>query len=64
MRNFKTFGNLIHKIFKINIFWDWWDFGLVLKFNKQNNIGSYYFSLDIQILWLNFWIQCWGKPNK
>ena len=49
--------------FKPTIFWDWLDFGLVLKVYKQNNIGSYHFAIDIQIAWFNLWLQCWRK-NK
>ncbi len=45
----------------VSIFWDWMDFGLVLKVYKQNNLGRYYFAIDIQIAWLNIWIQCWQK---
>jgi hypothetical protein len=47
--------------FKPTIFWDWLDFGLVLKVYKQNNIGNYHFAIDIQIGWLNLWLQCWQE---
>ena len=47
--------------FKPHVLWDWYDFGFMLKINKQNNIGKYHFAIDIQILWLNLWIQCWQK---
>jgi hypothetical protein len=47
--------------FKPTIFWDWLDFGLVLKISKQNNIGNYHFAIDIQIGWFNLWLQCWKK---
>tara|TARA_B110000116_G_scaffold262546_1_gene267960 strand:- start:1218 stop:1370 length:153 start_codon:yes stop_codon:yes gene_type:complete len=46
---------------KVNIIWDWYDFGLMLKINKQNNIGKYHFAIDIQIGWLNLWVECWQK---
>ena len=43
------------------IFWDWFDFGFMLKINKQNTLSDYYFAIDIQVLWFNLWIQCWEK---
>ena len=49
------------KFFKPHLIWDWYDFGLMLKINKQNNIGNYHFAIDIQIAWLNLWIECWQK---
>jgi len=52
-------GNV--KLFKPILIWDWYDFGLMLKINKQNNIGKYHFAIDIQIAWLNLWVQCWRK---
>ncbi len=56
-----TSYNVVLIFFKPNIFWDWRDFGLVLKVYKQNNIGRYYFAIDIQIAWFNLWLQCWKK---
>ena len=51
------------KFFKTYLIWDLYEFGLMLKINKQDNIGKYHFSIDMQILWLNIWTQCWRK-NK
>jgi hypothetical protein len=56
-----TLYGIMLMFFKPNIFWDWRDFGLVLKVYKQNNIGRYYFAIDIQIAWFNLWLQCWKK---
>ncbi len=56
-----TLYSIMLMFFKPNIFWDWRDFGLVLKVYKQNNIGRYYFAIDIQIAWFNLWLQCWKK---
>tara|TARA_R110000772_G_C13070410_1_gene416303 strand:+ start:260 stop:466 length:207 start_codon:yes stop_codon:yes gene_type:complete len=53
--------SLFAKVFKPHFFWDWYDFGLMLKINKQNNIASYHFAIDIQIGWLNLWLKCWQK---
>ena len=38
--------------------WDWWDIGLSARFLlKQMPWAEYKMSIDIQILWLNVWIQ-------
>ena len=50
-----------NKFIKPSVFWDWFDFGFMLKINKQNNISDYHFAIDIQVLWFNLWIQCWKK---
>ena len=47
--------------FEPTIFWDWFDFGFVLRVYKQNNIGRYHFAIDMQIAWFNLWLQCWRK---
>jgi len=56
-----TLYGVMLMFFKPHIIWDWLDFGFVLKVNKQNNIGKYHFAIDIQVLWLNLWIECWLK---
>ncbi len=63
MKNMKKIKSIsfFAKFFKPHLIWDWYDFGLMLKISKQNNIGSYHFAIDIQIAWLNLWIQCWQK---
>ena len=61
-RNFKV-QLFMDMFFEPKVFWDWLDFGLVLKIYKQNNIGRYHFAIDIQIAWFNLWLQCW-KKNK
>lgn len=49
------------KLIRPHLIWDWLDFGLMLKVSKQNNISKYHFAIDIQIAWLNVWVQCWRK---
>jgi hypothetical protein len=58
-----TFGltKQLARFFKPYFIWDWYDFGIMLKINKQNNTGNYHFAIDIQIGWLNLWVQCWQK---
>ena len=53
--------NPIRKWIEPTIFWDWFDFGLVFKVYKQNNIARYRFAVDMLIAWLNLWLQCWKK---
>jgi hypothetical protein len=48
---------------KTLVLWDWFDFGIVLKFNKLNRLGDYKFAVDIQIAWFNLWVQFW-RTNK
>lgn len=62
IRKWKLY-NVMLMFFEPTIFWDWLDFGLVLKVYKQNNIGRYHFAIDIQIAWLNLWLQCWKKNH-
>jgi hypothetical protein len=52
------------KLFNVNILWDWTDFGIVLKLFKNSSWSDYYGSIDIQVLWLNIWIEVWKKANK
>ena len=49
--------NIIYKIMKPAILWDWYDFGLVLKISKNIGYSNYYFSVDIQIGWFNLWTE-------
>jgi len=60
IRKWKLY-NIMLMFFEPTIFWDWLDFGLVLKVYKQNNIGRYHFAIDVQIAWFNLWLQCWKK---
>jgi len=46
---------------KTLVLWDWYDFGVCLKINKQNEVASYKFAIDFQIGWFNLWIQFWKK---
>lgn len=46
---------------KPTIFWDWFDFGLMIRIYKQNYISNYHFAIDLQIAWFNLWLECWMK---
>lgn len=50
----------ILKIVKPHILWEWTDFGFVLRI-YQMEVSQYHFAIDIQVGWLNLWIQCWRK---
>ena len=63
-KQFSIYGvsiSFFAKFFKPHLIWDWFDFGLVLKVYKQNNMGRYHFAIDIQIAWFNLWLQCCKK---
>ena len=49
------------KICKLHLMWHWLDFGIMLRVYSQNNISNYRFAVDIQVAWLNIWLQCWKK---
>ena len=57
----KNLYGIMLMFFKPNLLWDWLDFGFMLRINKQNNISEYHFAIDIQVFWLNLWIECWLK---
>jgi len=56
-----VFKGFFAKLIRPHLIWDWLDFGLMLKVSRQNNISKYHFAIDIQIAWLNVWVQCWRK---
>jgi hypothetical protein len=49
---------------KTSVFWDWYDFGIVLKINVLNGRGDYGFAVDIQFAWLNLWIMFYKKKEN
>jgi hypothetical protein len=42
---------------KTLLLWDWFDFGLMLRVFKNAIHTKHKVSIDIQIGWLNIWIQ-------
>ena len=56
-----TLYGVMLMFFEPTIFFDWMDFGLMFRVYKLNEIGRYHFAIDIQIAWLNLWLQCWKK---
>jgi hypothetical protein len=50
---------------KVNILWDWTDFGIMFRIVKGMGYSNYYSFVDIQIGWLNIWIEVFKrKINK
>jgi hypothetical protein len=42
---------------KVDLLWDWFDFGLMFRVFKNAIHAKYKVTIDIQIAWLNIWIQ-------
>lgn len=42
---------------KINFLWDWFDFGVMVRVFKNADGREYKVSIDIQIAWLDIWIE-------
>ena len=67
--------DLIYKIFNVYmkiinilrnyvnpcIFWEWTDMAFCFRIYKLTNLSEYHVGVDIQIIWLNIWIQCLKK---
>ena len=55
-----------HRVKKIKpaIIWQWTDIAICLRVYKQSDFANYHIGVDIQILWLNLWIQCFRKNTK
>ena len=49
---------------KPSILWQWTDIAICLRVYKQSDFANYHIGVDIQILWLNLWIQCFRKNTK
>ena len=49
---------------KPKILWQWTDIAICLRVYKQSYFSDYNIGVDIQILWLNLWIQCFRKNTK
>lgn len=47
----------------VHIFWEWDDFGIMLRVFKNTKSSKYLLSLDIQVAWLNVWIQVIKKER-
>ena len=55
---------LIKKLIRILFIWDWLDFGIMLRIYKTSELSDYILCIDIQILWLNIWMQCFKRKEK
>jgi hypothetical protein len=52
------------KIFSPVFIWEWDDFGIMFRIYKNTGMGHCFMSIDIQIAWLNIWIQCFKLKCK
>jgi hypothetical protein len=48
---------------KIYLMFDWVDFGVMFRVYKNFGPSKFLFSIDIQIAWLNIWMQLIRKSN-
>lgn len=46
---------------KVNVLWDWSDFGIMFRVFKGMKYSNYYGIIDIQFGWLNIWIEVFKK---
>jgi hypothetical protein len=44
-----------------NIWWDWTDFGIVLRVFKNASHSDFELSLDVQIGFLEIWTRFWRR---
>jgi len=42
---------------RLNFLWDWTDFGIMFRVFRNHKHREYYASIDIQIAWLDIWIE-------
>ena len=49
--------NIIKRFCSVTVLWDWYDFGIVFKVYRNSKHANYYISIDIQIAWLDLWLQ-------
>jgi len=56
-----TIRIVMHRFFKPAILWEWTDIALCFRVYKQTNFSDYHIGVDIQVLWLNIWVQCFRK---
>lgn len=54
----------IKKIVDFNFFFDWFDFGIMLRFYKPTKTSKYHLCVDFQLLWFNIWLQLFKKSEK
>ena len=48
---------------RIIFLWDCFDFGVMFRIFKNTKHVEHHISIDIQIAWLNMWIQILKKNN-
>jgi hypothetical protein len=52
---------VMHRFLKPTIFWEWTDIAICFRIYQQTDFADYHIGIDLQILWLNLWVQCFKK---
>ena len=52
---------VMYRFFKPAILWEWTDIALCFRVYQQSKFSDYHIGVDIQLLWLNIWVQCFRK---
>ena len=52
---------MVNKIFKVELLWDWCDFGLGFRLSQCASYYDYHLSLTFQIGWLDIWFVLFRK---
>ena len=55
---------VMHRFFKPAILWEWTDIALCFRVYQQTKFSDYHIGIDIQVLWLNIWVQCFKKLGR
>lgn len=64
MKKSKTYPFKSNKLWiNTTLLWSWTDVAVCLRIYKQSEFTDYYVGIDIQLLWLNIWIQCFKKKR-
>lgn len=56
-------GAVMHRFFKPSILFSWTDFALCFRVYKQSQFADYHIGIDVQIAWVNIWLQFVKKPR-
>ncbi len=63
--NYKQFRNnrlfVKPRFLKFSVVWEWTDIALCFRIYQQSEFSDHHIGIDIQVLWLNVWIECFRK---
>lgn len=55
------FFDVMHRFLKMTILWEWTDIALCFRIYQQAKFSDYLIGVEMQILWLNIYLQCFQK---